>query len=208
MPRPLSTGTQSSDDSSGGGHSFSPAATEFLHKFPAVYIGSVGVSKTTTVDGFVERALMERKPSEAKFVTVSLSLLEIRFVEDRKGLLASPAEVEEGNEETFLSHDTGRIRSMGAYEGDRRFAGYVIKEEGKPLIGHVMRCNSAALMVSFASFLKQACQLTAHQRGGAFYEELSTDESDDRDTSFEVRACAVHIVCHFLSTCSLTTRTY
>lgn len=159
-------------------------ATEFLHKFPAVYIGSVSAPKASTVDGIVEKVLMECRPSEAKPVTVSLSLLEIRFVEDKIGLLAGNSR--ENDEEIFLSHETSRIRSMGAYSEDRRFAGYVVKEEGKPLLAHVMRCNSAALMVSFTSFLRQSCQLASHQRGGAFYEELSTDESDDWEASVEV----------------------
>ena len=72
---------------------------------------------------------------------------------------------------------------MGAFSADKRFAGYIVKEEGKPQMGHVIRCNSAALMVSFMSFLRQSCQLTSHQRGGSFYEELSTDDSGDGEAS-------------------------
>lgn len=184
VPRPLSSETQSSDDS---GHDFSTAATEFLHKFPAIYIGSMSTPKGCSMDGIVEKVLMDSRPSEAKLVTISLSLLEIRFVEDKKELAGDSREK---SDEIFLSHDTSRIRSMGAYGGDKRFAGYVMKEEGKPLLAHVMRCNSAALMVSFTSFLRQSCQLTSHQRGGAFYEELSTDESEDWDASIEVKVCS------------------
>lgn len=179
MSRPLSTETQSSDDCS---QNYS-LATEFLHKFPAVYIGSMTAPKTLTTDTIVEKVLMESKPSQAKFVTISLSLVEIRFVEDWKVLAGNSRE----SEEIFLSHDTSRIRSMGAYGEDKRFAGYVIKEEGKSLLAHVIKCNSAALMVSFTSFLRQSCQLMSHQRGGAFYEELPTDESEDWEVSVEVR---------------------
>ncbi len=130
---------------------------------------------------------MESRPSLAKQVTVSLSLMEVRYTHDDEGVVVGGVLTPSTKtRKVLLSHDTSRVRSMGTYLEDRRFAGYVIKEEGKPMTGHVIKCNSAALMVSFTSFLRQSCQLTAHQRGGAFYEELSTDESGEWGTSVEV----------------------
>ena len=75
---------------------------------------------------------------------------------------------------------------IGVYSQDKRFMGYIIKEEGKPLTSYVLRCNSAALMVSLMSFLRQSCQLTSFQRGGSFYDELSADDVDDCDYIFDV----------------------
>ncbi len=69
------------------------------------------------------------------------------------------------------------------------------------MTGHVIKCNSAALMVSFASFLRQSCQLTAHQRGGAFYEELSTDESGEWGTSVEVSVSDVEYMYQCVCVC-------
>ena len=190
MPRPLSTGPASGSSSS---------STDILHTFPAMYIGSTSTSslKSQSTDTLVDRVLQESKPSRARPITISLSLLEIRYLlQDGGGggvavggasgdLPPSRRGGEEGV--VFLTHDTSRIRSMGAYSEDKRFAGYVIKEEGKPLTGHVIQCNSAALMVSIMSFLRQSCQLTSHQRGGSFYDELSTDESGDwGETTVEV----------------------
>lgn len=134
---------------------------------------------------------MENQPSQAKPVSVSLSLMEVRYTLDEGGAAGSvvvggvltPSVT---SKRVLMSHETSRVRTMGAYSEDRRFAGYVIKEEGRPMMGHVIKCNSAALMVSFTSFLRQSCQLTAHQRGGAFYEELSTDESGEWGVSTEV----------------------
>ena len=198
MPRPLSNELLSSDDSSSQQNSSSSSATEFLHKFSAVYIGSVPSGKSHNMDAMIDKVLMEMKPSMAKFVAVSLSLLEVQFVEERKAV-AGDQDVED-EMGVFLSHDTSRIRSVGAYGADKRFAGYIMKEEGKPMTGHVIKCNSAALMVSVTSFLRQSCQLTSHQRGGAFYEELSTDESGDWEgTSFEVWVCKC--MCMYMYMC-------
>ena len=92
-------------------------------------------------------------------------------------------DVKIGREEIVEAHETSRIRAIGVYSQDKRFIGYIIKQEGKPLMGHVLRCNSAGLMVSLMSFLRQSCQLTSYQRGGSFYDELSTDDSDDWEQS-------------------------
>ena len=196
-PHPLSTNTSLStnDESSRILADPSPplsSATEVLHEFPAVYIGSTTCTgKSSDPDTLIERVLMDSRPSLAKIVSVSLSLMEVRYTLDKGGVaggvvVGGVLRPSTSTEKVFLSHDTSRIRTMGTYSEDQRFAGYVIKEEGRPMMGHVIKCNSAALMVSFASFLRQSCQLTAHQRGGAFYEELSTDESGDWGTSFEV----------------------
>ena len=165
-----------------------PSFTDVLHRFAAVYVGSTTSVKLLSTDGIIEKVLMDSKPSRAASVIASLSLVAIKYVPEGdggQGLLLGGDE-EEGA--SLISHNTSRVRSMGAYSEDKRFGGYVIKEEGKPLMGHVVRCNSAALMVNFMSFLRQACQLTSYQRGGAFYEELSTDESGDwgDDTVAEV----------------------
>ena len=85
----------------------------------------------------------------------------------------------------FEAHETSRIRAIGVYLEDKRFIGYIVKEEGKPLLGHVLRCNSAALMVSLVSFLRQAVQIMFSQQGGSLYDELSSDESDS-EASAEV----------------------
>lgn len=92
-------------------------------------------------------------------------------------------DVKKDKEEVIESHETSRIRAIGVYSQDKRFIGYIIKEEGKPLMGHVLRCNSAGLMVSLMSFLRQSCQLMSYQRGGSFYDELSTDDSEDWEQS-------------------------
>lgn len=96
----------------------------------------------------------------------------------------------------YESHETSRIRAIGVFSVDKRFIGYIVKEEGKPLMGHVLRCNSAALMVSLVSFLRQACQIMFSQQGGSLYDELSTDESDTEAP--EVCLCCVS-VCLFLT---------
>lgn len=191
VPRPLSTDTISSQSSSGSSVCHAPSFTDVLHRFAAVYVGSTTSVKLLSTDSIIEKVLMDSKPSRATSVITSLSLLAIKYVPEGDGgqglsLGGDPEEVGA----SLISHNTSRVRSMGAYSEDKRFGGYVIKEEGKPLMGHVVRCNSAALMVNFMSFLRQACQLTSHQRGGAFYEELSTDESGDwGDTAAEVSGC-------------------
>lgn len=90
----------------------------------------------------------------------------------------------------YEAHETSRIRAIGVFSVDKRFIGYIVKEEGKPLMGHVLRCNSAALMVSLVSFLRQACQIMFSQQGGSLYDELSTDESDTETPEVCVCVCA------------------
>lgn len=96
-----------------------------------------------------------------------LSLAQLRLID-----------MSDEREMIYESHETSRIRAIGVFSVDKRFIGYIVKEEGKPLMGHVLRCNSAALMVSLVSFLRQACQIMFSQQGGSLYDELSTDESD------------------------------
>ena len=125
---------------------------------------------------------MVAKPSQAKQGIVSLSLLEVQL---DLNPLDNTAHKSKQNR-NVLSHETSRIRTMGVYSSDKRFSGYIIKEVDMPQVVHVVMCNSAALMVSFTSFLRQSCQLTSHQRDGSFYEELSTDESGDLEGYPEV----------------------
>ncbi len=106
--------------------------------------------------------------------------------------------MDDGQEEVLCTHDTGRIRAIGVCSRDKRYMGYIIKEEGKPLTGHVLRCTSAGLMVSLVSFLRQSCQLMVFQRGGSFYDELSADESDDFETSLEVIQYSFPIISSFI----------
>lgn len=160
------------------------SVTEVLHHFPVIYIGSAAISKSYCLDKMINKVLQENKPADAKNVTVALSLSEVQLLESNRSKLLG--DDEEEDMVLPLSHETSRIRAMGVFSEDRRFAGYIIKEVGKPQEGHVIRCNSAALMTSFASFLRQSCQLTSPQRGGSFYDEISTDESDEWDHSFEV----------------------
>lgn len=172
-PHPLSNANTSGNED---------AITEILHRFPALYVGSTTISgKVHSINTVIEKVLNECRPSEAKMVSLSLSLLEIRLMEEKSNPGTNQRE-----RILFLSHETSRIRAMGVFLEDKRFAGYIIKEEGKAQMGHVIKCNSAALMVSFTSFLRQSCQLTSSQRGGTFYDELSTDESEDWETSVEV----------------------
>ena len=106
-----------------------------------------------------------------------LSLAQLRLVD-----------ISDEREMVYEAHETNRIRAIGVYHDDKRFIGYIIKEEGKPLVGHVLRCNSAALMVSLVSFLRQACQIMFSQNGGSLYDELSSDESES-ESSTEVCVC-------------------
>ena len=150
--------------------------TDPLHKFPAVYVGSAGSGKLHSVNDVIQKVLTENKPSQSKEVSVWLSLSQLRHVETKAG----------GEEIVSEAHETSRIRAIGVCSRDKRYIGYIIKEEGKPLTGHVLRCNSAGLMVSLMSFLRQSCQMMVYQRGGSFYDELSADDSEDYDMSMEV----------------------
>ena len=144
------------------------SATEVLHKFPATYIGSAVAGKLHSIDDVIQKVLIDKHPSLAKELHVCLSLAEVKLVE-----------VKGDQEVVCMSHETSRIRAIGVYSQDKRFMGYIIKEEGKPLTSYVLRCNSAALMVSLVSFLRQSCQLTSFQRGGSFYDELAADDGGD-----------------------------
>ena len=112
-------------------------------------------------------------------ISVWLSQAQLRLVD-----------MSDEREMVFEAHETSRIRAIGVYLEDKRFIGYIVKEEGKPLLGHVLRCNSAALMVSLVSFLRQAVQITFSQQGGSLYDELSSDESDSEpSTEVSVLLC-------------------
>ncbi len=137
-----------------------------------MHIGSAVAGKLHSVNEVIQKVLLESRPSQAKEVSVWLSVAQVRLV-DTSGL----------EEVIYATHETSRIRAIGVYSLDKRFIGYIIKEEGRPLTGYVLRCNSAGLMVSLVSFLRQSCQITFHQRGGSFYDELSADDSEDCDTS-------------------------
>ena len=162
-----------SDSSSSSDSFISPplSPTELLHKFPATHIGSSVAGKLHSVNEVIQRVLTENKPSQAKKVDLWLSLAQVRLVDT-----ANETEL------VYATHETSRIRAIGVFSTDKRFIGYIIKEEGKPLTGHVLRCNSAGLMVQLVSFLRQSCQITFYQRGGSFYDELSTDDSEECDS--------------------------
>ena len=164
-----------SSSSSNGDRSASPKeqltnSSGILHNFSATYVGSAVAGKLHSIDEVIRKVLSENKPSRAVDVCVMLSLSQVKLVE------SVPLE---SSEVVHAVHESSRIRAIGVYSHDKRFIGYIIKEEGKPLAGHVLRCNSAGLMVSLMSFLRQSCQFNSHQRGGSFYEELSTDDSED-----------------------------
>lgn len=148
------------------------SASEVLHKFPVIHIGWTAAGKLHSINDVIQKVLSESKPSQTKEVSMWLSIAQVQLVNTKNG-----------REEIVEAHETSRIRAIGVYSQDKRFIGYIIKEEGKPLMGHVLRCNSAGLMVSLMSFLRQSCQLTSYQRGGSFYDELSTDDSDDWEQS-------------------------
>ena len=161
------------------------SVNEVLHQFPAVYIGSIIITKQQSVDQMIGKVLQEKKPSGVRNITVALSLSEVQLSYSKLSKSAVFEDDEEVGE--VLSHETSRIRVTGVLTEDKRFAGYIVKEVGKPQECHVIRCNSAALMISFSSFLRQSCQLTSLQRGGSFYDEISTDESDEWELPLEVR---------------------
>lgn len=167
---------ESSSSSNGSDHDLPGfLATDVLHKFPATYVGESVAGKLHSIDDVIQKVLSEGRPSEARDLYVCLSLAEVKLVEEK------------GDDEIVsIAHETSRIRAIGVYSQDKRFMGYIIKEEGKPLTTYVLRCNSAALMVSLMSFLRQACQLTAFQRGGSFYDELDADDGDDCDYIIDV----------------------
>ena len=152
------------------------SATQVLHKFPATYIGSAVAGKLHSIDDVIQKVLVDKRPTLSKELYVCLSMAEVKLVEV-KG---------DQEEVVCMSHETSRIRAIGVYSQDKRFMGYIIKEEGKPLTTYVLRCNSAALMVSLMSFLRQSCQLTSFQRGGSFYDELAADDADDCDYIIDV----------------------
>lgn len=184
QPRP-----PSDISSSGGSNSSSPelnppssspsalrdsplSPSELLHQIPAIYVGSAVAGKLHSVNEVIEKVLTESRPNQAKEVSVWLSVAQVRLVD-----------TSETEDIIYATHETSRIRAIGVYSLDKRFIGYIIKEEGKPLTGYVLRCNSAGLMVSLVSFLRQSCQITFHQRGGSFYDELSADDSEGSESS-------------------------
>ena len=175
-----SSSAESSTSSSGSSPSYREvpgfSAREVLHRFPATYIGEAVAGKLHSIDDVIQKVLVDSRPTLSKELVVCLSLAEVKFVEMR------------GEEEVVcMTHETSRIRAIGVYSQDKRFMGYIIKEEGKPLMSYVLRCNSAALMVQLVSFLRQSCQLTFYQRGGSFYDELAADDADDCDYIIDVR---------------------
>ena len=179
-PRPLSSLSSSSSNNS---VDVGDSQTEILHKLPAMYVGSARASSQDSVSDVIQRVLQENRPTQAQEVSVWLSLAHLRLVDSSKN-----------QESTFLSHETGRIRAIGVYSTDKRFIGYVVKEEGRPLTAHILRCNSAGLMVSMVSFLRQACQIMFFQQGASIYSELSTDESDEEAS----QVCTIHFYCRKL----------
>ena len=153
------------------------SATQVLHRFPATYVGSAVAGKLHSIDDVIQKVLVDKQPTLSKELHVCLSMAEVKLVEV-KG--------DQEDDVVCMSHETSRIRAIGVYSQDKRFMGYIIKEEGKPLTTYVLRCNSAALMVSLMSFLRQSCQLTSFQRGGSFYDELAADDADDCDYIIDV----------------------
>ena len=154
-----------------------------------MHIGCAKAGRHDTVTDVIHRVLVERIPTSAKEVCVWLSLAQLRLID-----------MSDEQEMIYESHETSRIRAIGVYLEDKRFIGYIIKEEGKPLMGHVLRCNSAALMVSLVSFLRQACQIMFSQQGASLYDELSTDESDI-ESSTEVCVCPAPPPCVCVCVC-------
>lgn len=144
-----------------------------------MYIGEAVAGKLHSIDDIIQNVLLDSRPTLSKELYVCLSFAEVKFVEVR------------GDEEVVcMAHETSRIRAMGVYTQDKRIMGYIIKEEGKPLMSYALRCNSAGLMVSLVSFLRQSCQLTSFQRGGSFYDELAADDGDDCDYIIDVSWCS------------------
>ncbi|CAI8048400.1 hypothetical protein GBAR_LOCUS26705 [Geodia barretti] len=125
-----------------------------------------------SVNEIIQKVLTDQTPMGSREISVWLSQAQLRLVD-----------MSDEREMVFEAHETSRIRAIGVYLEDKRFIGYIVKEEGKPLLGHVLRCNSAALMVSLVSFLRQAVQITFSQQGGSLYDELSSDESDSEPST-------------------------
>ena len=73
------------------------------------------------------------------------------------------------------------------YSQDKRFIGYIIKEEGKPLMGQALWYNIAGLMVPLVIPVRLS---SASVAGGPFYDELSTNDSEKYEDS-EVGGCGL-----------------
>ena len=121
--------------------------------------------KTHSVHELVERVLREHHPSQARESLLWLGGGQLRLTD-----------LAEEPETAFALHDVVRIRAIGVYAVDKRFVGYITKDEGKPLTGHVLRCCTTGLMLTFLSELRRACEVQFQSRGGSLYEELSIED--------------------------------
>ena len=140
-------------------------ATKPFQKFQAAYIGCTVAGKTHSVHELVERVLREHHPSQARESLLWLGGGQLRLTD-----------LAEEPETAFALHDVVRIRAIGVYAVDKRFVGYITKDEGKPLTGHVLRCCTTGLMLTFLSELRRACEVQFQSRGGSLYEELSIED--------------------------------
>lgn len=161
------TRVKSTDSSADGPCTDEPnnALSKLFQKFQAAYIGSTVAGKTHSVHELVEKVLKEHHPSQARESLLWLGGGQLRLTD-----------LAEDPETAFALHDVVRIRAIGVYTVDKRFIGYITKDEGKPLTGHVLHCCTTGLMLTFLSELRQACEAQFQSRGGSLYEELSIED--------------------------------
>ena len=132
----------------------------------------------------MERVLREHHPSQARESLLWLGGGQLRLTD-----------LAEDPETAFALHDVVRIRAIGVYAVDKRFIGYVTKDEGKPLTGHVLRCCTTGLMLTFLSELRRACEVQFQCRGGSLYEELSIEDCEGAQVPPAIEVCLFACVC-------------
>ena len=108
---------------------------DLLHKIPAVHVGSCKVGKQHSMSDVIHRVLADSHPSQAKEISVWLSITQLRLVD-----------VSEKQDVIYTVHDTSTVRTIGVHPEDRRFVGYMVKEEGKPLTGELKRNNGCSFL--------------------------------------------------------------
>ena len=86
------------------------------------------MAKHHSISDTIHRVLAESHPSQAKDISVWLSIAQLRLVD-----------VSEKPEMIYTVHDTSNIRTIGVHPEDKRFVGYIVKEEGKSWTGE--RCK-------------------------------------------------------------------
>lgn len=93
--------------------------------FTAVYIGCTKSSahKEFTVSDIITKALAEQKPSLSQAVSVNLSI--------------SSIEVKDSTGRILLFQHAETLLSLGVYQADDKYLGYITRDSSKSLAGNV-----------------------------------------------------------------------